>query len=100
MVRSAKFPRVAEKNGDYFARLKSSSKASRKSLHPFAIFGKAHALWRVAGVIDDGDLFSKAPAGLENQVMNEEAVGITIELSARSRNNRARIAGHEPGILT
>ena len=88
MVGGGEFPGVREEDGDDFAGFESGGdQAAGEAFDGFAIFGIGEAA--VDGRVEQGGFVGEFSAGVEDEVVEEEVVGIGVELGAQ----------HGPGRL-
>ena len=81
MVGGAEFPGVTEKDGDDFSGLEAGGdKAAGQGFDGLSVFGIGDAA--VGGSIDDGGLAGEAAAALEDEVVDETAMRVGVELGA------------------
>jgi hypothetical protein len=83
VVGGAKFPRVGQIDGQHFTGPQSgSNQAARQAFYGFAIFRVGEAAGRRTRSVHHGKLPAKTAAGLKDGVVEENAVGISVETGA------------------
>ena len=81
VVGGAEFPAITEKDGNDIAWLESGGDESTgQGFDGFAVFGVGDAA--VAGGVNNGSLVGKAAAAFEDEIVDEAAGWVGVELSA------------------